>query len=366
VFADDEVAGFGGAAPDRTLLSSLFYREWRRGMRMLHNPAMNIQILGAGSFGITLACHLAQNDHAVRLWCRNPQFAEALARNRRAETYLPGIVLPDTIAIENTVDPGAELAVFAVPSHGMRAIARQFSFGPQTLRVSVAKGIEHETCLRMSEVLEAAGKGGPVAALSGPSHAEEVAHGLPVSVVAAARDMATAEAVQQAFFTPTFRVYSSTDLVGVELGGALKNVIAIAAGTCDGFGLGDSAKAALITRGLAEMVRLGEAAGASSHTFAGLSGMGDLIVTCMSRHSRNRAVGEKLAHGLDLETVQSDTSMVAEGIRTARSAWALAEKLGVEMPITEAVYRVLYENENPLEALSQLLTRGAKPERGGY
>jgi len=344
----------------------VFVPCWLKGTALAHNPAMNIQIIGAGSFGLTLACHLSEQDHGVRLWCRNPALAEELHTARTAAAYLPDMTLPPGVAVAEDIDPDADLAVFAVPSHGMRDIAGRFAFGAKTVRVSVAKGIEHVTCLRMSEVLDDAGTGGPVAALSGPSHAEEVFRGLPVSVVAAAEDLATAETVQRAFFSPTFRVYSSTDLTGVELGGALKNVMAIAAGACDGFGLGDSAKAALVTRGLAEMVRLGEAAGASPLTFAGLSGMGDLIVTCMSRHSRNRAVGEKLARGQDLAAVQAGTAMVAEGIRTARSARDLAGRLGVEMPITEAVYRVLYENENPLEALSNLLLREAKPERGGY
>lgn len=328
---------------------------------------MKIQVIGAGSFGIALASHLCELGHAVRLWCRNPELAREIQGDRTASRYLPDFTVPQSLEVHTQDhDTQAELAVFAVPSHAMRAIAGQFPFAPKTIRVSVAKGLEVGAGLRMTEVLAEAGAGGPVAVLSGPGHAEEIIQGLPVSLVAAASETETAAAVQDAFFAPTFRVYTSADVIGVELGGALKNVIAIAAGACDGFGLGDSAKAALVTRGLAEMVRLGEAAGASPLTFSGLSGMGDLLVTCMSRHSRNRRVGEQLAQGLDIETVQAGSAMVAEGIRTAQSARELAHRLGVEMPITEAVYRVIYAHENPLEALSGLLMREAKPEHGGY
>jgi glycerol-3-phosphate dehydrogenase (NAD(P)+) len=215
----------------------------------------------------------------------------------------------------------------------------------------------------MHEVIAEVSGPCPVLALSGPSHAEEVSKDLPATVVVAGADTAACETVQNAFRSDAFRVYTSNDIVGVELGGALKNVIAIAAGVCDGFGLGDNAKAALITRGLAEMARIGVAMGADPLTFAGLSGMGDLIVTCESKHSRNRNVGEKIAQGMTLDDILASSPMVAEGVRTARSAMALAQKHHVEMPITEQVYRVLYENANPKEAVSKLMMRDAKPER---
>jgi glycerol-3-phosphate dehydrogenase (NAD(P)+) len=229
--------------------------------------------------------------------------------------------------------------------------------------VNVAKGIENDSLLRMSEViLEACGPC-TVLTLSGPSHAEEVANDLPASVVVAGRDHAACEEVQEVFMSRTFRVYTSPDIVGVEVGGSLKNVIAIAAGVSDGFGLGDSAKAALITRGLAEMSRLGVAMGADPLTFAGLSGMGDLIVTCMSRHSRNRAVGERIAKGMSMEQAVAASPMVAEGVRTTASAKALANLYEVELPIAEQVHAVLFQGADPLAAVDELMLRDAKPER---
>jgi len=236
------------------------------------------------------------------------------------------------------------------------------AFSPDTIRVSVAKGIENNTLYRMSQVIEDVTGGVPIVALSGPSHAEEVARDLPASVVVAGTDAAAAT-VQHAFTCETFRVYTSADIVGVELGGALKNVIAIAAGASDGLGLGDSAKAALITRGLAEISRLGVALGAEPLTFAGLSGMGDLIVTCTSRHSRNRALGEGVASGQSAEEILKASHMVAEGVRTTVSALALAARCSVEMPIAEQVHRVLFEGVAPRDAVPALMQRELKPEQ---
>ncbi len=325
---------------------------------------MNIQVIGAGSWGLALTRLLAINGNQVRLWCRGTQVAEALRTTRECETYLPGVQIPQSVQICDDIDANADMAVLATPSHAMRAIVQQHRFASHTVRVNVAKGIENETLLRMSEVIAESAPGGPVVTLSGPSHAEEVARDLPASVVVAGEDAEACLQAQKAFFSKTFRVYTSPDIVGVELGGSLKNVIAIAAGVCDGFGLGDNATAALITRGLAEISRLGVVCGADPLTFAGLSGMGDLIVTCASRHSRNRRLGQGIAAGNTLAQLQQATSMVAEGVRTTRSAYALARKLGVEMPITSAVHRVLYEDANAMQVMEQLLLREAKPEQG--
>lgn len=324
---------------------------------------MRVQIVGAGSWGLALSRLLANNGHSVRIACREEDGPEMLRTERRSPHYLPGIILPPSIVIDAEVDPDSDMIVLAVPSHAMRGVASRLTFSPKTILVNVAKGIENETCLCMHEVIEQVSGPCTVVTLSGPSHAEEVARDLPASVVAAGKDSSACEAVQQTFNAKSFRVYTSPDITGVALGGALKNVIAIAAGVCDGFGLGDNAKAALITRGLAEMARLGVALGADPMTFAGLSGLGDLVVTCESRHSRNRAVGEKIASGISLDEIVGSSPMVAEGVRTARAALALANRVGVELPITEQVYRVLYEAADPREAVTALMTRDVKPER---
>jgi glycerol-3-phosphate dehydrogenase (NAD(P)+) len=277
--------------------------------------------------------------------------------------YLPGVLLPEHVSVITEPVRDAAMDVLALPSHAMRSALGGLRLNAAAVRVSVAKGIENETLLRMSEVIAEVAPGGPIVALSGPSHAEEVGRDRPASLVAAGKDEEACVLVQQAFFNDLFRVYTSPDIVGVELGGSLKNVIAIAAGVCDGFGLGDNAKAALITRGLAEMARLGVACGAEAATFAGLSGMGDLIATCCSVHSRNRRVGERIAKGETLEAILGSSPMVAEGVRTAQSAHALAARHGVSMPIAEAVYQVLFAGAEPLEAMRQLMQREAKPER---
>lgn len=324
---------------------------------------VRIHVIGAGSWGLALARLLANNNHSVRLWCREEDQPDRLRETREQPDYLPGVRLPASVEVTREVDPGAELAVLAVPSHAMRAVLQANPLGPETTAVSVAKGIENDTLLRMSEVIDDVAGPRPVAALSGPTHAEEVAHDLPASVVLASEDADAATRAQTAFFAKRFRVYTSPDLIGVELGGALKNVIAIAAGACDGLGLGDNAKAGLITRGLAEISRLGEALHADPLTFAGLSGVGDLIVTCTSRHSRNRRLGEAIARGQTLEEYAASTRMVAEGVRTARSAHALAHHHNVDMPITRAVHQALFEAVPVQQVLDELLIRGAKPER---
>ena len=324
---------------------------------------MRIQVVGAGSFGLALARLLADNGHAVRIWCRKEDNPDQLRETRENPTYLPGVKLPASVEVSMDVDPEAEMAVLAVPSHVMRIINERFTFSPKTVRVSVAKGIENDSLQTMSQVIRDTSGDVPVVALSGPSHAEEVGHGMPALVTAAATDMALAEMVQDVFNSKSFRVYTSADIIGVELGGALKNVIAIAAGVSDGYEYGDNARAALITRGLAEMSRLGVAMDADPLTFAGLSGMGDLIATCTSSHSRNRSLGQRMAQGMTVQAALAASPMVAEGYRTSRSAHMLALRHHVDMPITDQVYRVLYEGLDPRATVTSLMQREPKSER---
>lgn len=325
---------------------------------------MRIHVVGAGSWGMALAGLLARNGHLVSLWCRSEAAYDQLRAERQRPQYLPGVILPEGVTPVRELSGDAAFVVFVTPSHALRAVAASVVVPRDAVLVSATKGLEQGSLLRMSEVLESVLPERPVVALSGPSHAEEVARGLPASLVAAGSDVCACADTQDIFFAPSMRVYTSADIVGVELGGAVKNVIAIAAGASDGLGLGDNAKAALITRGLAEMARLGAALGAEPATFSGLSGLGDLIVTCGSRHSRNRAVGEALARGKRLEDHLAETGMVAEGVHAARAVLALAEKHGVDMPITRAVNAVLFDGVPPLEAVGALMARGAKGEQG--
>ncbi len=324
---------------------------------------MKIQVMGSGSWGLALARMVALNGHDVSVWCRPEDNPEALRETREAPDFLPGVKIPESIDIVTETDPTVDIVVLAIPSHVMRVVLKQHSFSPETIRVNVAKGIENETLLRMDEVIHEVHGDCPVVVLSGPSHAEEVARELPASVCAAGVNEAACITVQQAFQCPYFRVYTTSDIIGVELGGSLKNIIAIAAGVCDGYGLGDNAISALVTRGLAEISRLGIAMGADPLTFSGLSGMGDLITTCLSKHSRNRAVGQRLAQGMSVEEALAASPMVAEGVRTTQSAHALATKLGVSMPITHQVHRVLFEGVDPKEAITALMTRDPRSEQ---
>lgn len=336
------------------------------------NPKRNrIAVLGAGSWGTALALLLYSNGHAVTLWEFREEAAQKLDRIRENIEFLPGHSIPKGIHITNDLEDAIsekDLLVLAVPSHVVRDVADQINnlSGEQDpIIVNVAKGIENDTLLRMSQVLKERLPKIPeakLAILSGPSHAEEVSRQIPTAIVAASTSMKTAENIQITFMNNYFRVYRSRDVIGVELGGALKNIIAIAAGICDGAGFGDNTKAALQPRGLVEMARLGEKMGANKMTFAGLSGMGDLIVTCMSRHSRNRYVGEQVGKGRKLEEVLDEMVMVAEGVRTTQSAYQLSKKYGVEMPITEQVYYILFENKSPREAMYELMLRDPKSE----
>jgi len=335
---------------------------------------VRVAVLGAGSWGTALALLLYANGHEVSLWEFREEAAHKLDRIRENIEFLPGVAIPKVIVITHLLEEivqDKDLLVMAVPSHVVRAVGEQLPpFEPRTapVIVNVAKGIENETLLRMSQVLEQTLRGVPpenIATLSGPSHAEEVSRQIPTAIVAASNSMRTAEYIQEVFINNYFRVYRSQDLVGVELGGSLKNIIALAAGICDGAGFGDNTKAALQPRGLVEMVRLGVKMGADRMTFAGLSGMGDLIVTCMSRHSRNRYMGEQIGKGRTLEDVLKEMVMVAEGVKTTRSAYHLSQKYQIEMPITEQVYKILFENQNPKEALYELMLRDPKVESWG-
>ena len=332
-----------------------------------------IGILGAGSWGMALAVHLNSLKHNVTLWEFDKSRCIKLSEKREDSDFLPGIKIPERIIITSDLQKAVEnkdFILFVVPSHIVRDVASKvnnFNLRGAVI-VSCSKGIENNTLMTLSKVLtETLTKVKPdkIAVLSGPSHAEEVSRGVPTTVVAASESLESAKKIQRIFTTSTFRVYTNIDVIGVELGGSLKNIIAIAAGISDGVGYGDNTKAALMTRGLVEITRLGVAMGANPMTFAGLSGMGDLIVTCMSRYSRNRYVGEQIGRGRKLSEVLSEMVMVAEGVRTTKSAMALAEKYHVEMPITQQVYEVLFGNKDPQVAMSELMSRDLKVEKWG-
>jgi glycerol-3-phosphate dehydrogenase (NAD(P)+) len=330
-----------------------------------------IAVLGAGSWGTALAYSLsAHGGHQVHLWARRRSLVESINEHRHNVDYLPDVELPRRVHVTSDIRralDGCRLVVFATPSQTVRAVARPLAdvLGPQHVVVSVAKGIEVGTLLTTSGVLRDAlpvVDPSRVGVLYGPSHAEEVGAGRPTSVVVAMEDLEAAAEVQQIFMTDYFRVYANSDLIGVEIAGSVKNVMALAAGMSDGLGLGDNAKAALVTRGLAEIGRLGMALGAQPGTFAGLAGLGDLVVTCFSRHSRNRYFGEQIGRGRSMEEVEAEMQMVAEGVKTAVSVCQLARRERVEMPITDAVHRILYHRLRPEDAVYELMTRAAKEE----
>jgi glycerol-3-phosphate dehydrogenase (NAD(P)+) len=325
---------------------------------------MNVTVLGAGAWGSALANLLCQNGNAVTLWGHNPNHLEKVQRAGSNEVYLPGIRLSPELQYESDLARAAALAeclVVAVPSKFLREVTSQLSRFAG-VAVSVTKGIEDETGLTMSGLLEKTMPQCTAGTLSGPSFALEVARGIPGAIVAAHPDEAIAKKIQVLFHSPTFRVYTSTDLLGVELGGALKNVVAIAAGVGDGLGFGDNSKAALITRAMAEIRRLGVACGAHADTFHGLSGLGDLTATCFSRLSRNRNFGEQVGRGEKVEEILAASPAVVEGYPTARSAHHLALRLGVETPIVREVYAMLYENKNIRQAVQSLMGRDMKSE----
>lgn len=333
-----------------------------------------ISIIGNGSWGTTLASILAQNGHSVIVHGRDPQQIDALNRHHENTKYLPGIKLPEQIIFTADLHEAlsfGDVVLLAIPSHAFRNTileARSLCIKKKLHFISAIKGIETTSLMRMSEVAADVLQGCTYSftCLSGPSHAEEVSKNIPTTIVAASAEAEAAQFVQRLFMRPAFRVYSHTDIVGAELGGALKNVIALAAGICDGLGFGDNAKAALLTRGLAEISRLGTALGANPLTFAGLSGMGDLIVTCMSAYSRNRFLGEEIGKGKTLSEARASMVMVAEGVRTTEAARALSLKHNIEMPITEEVYEVLFKDRPPGQGVNALMTRSAKDEKWGH
>jgi glycerol-3-phosphate dehydrogenase (NAD(P)+) len=325
-----------------------------------------VAVLGGGSWGTSLACLLASKGEATLLWVRTPEAARRMRESRQNPDYLPGITLPSSLSVTSELDDvrGSPLAVLAVPTAAQREVARRLrgTLCPDRV-LCAAKGYEERTRLRMSEVLlQELGPSVGIAILAGPSHAEEVALGIPTTVVVASSDENVAIAFQELLFTPAFRVYTNVDVLGVETAAALKNVIAIAAGICDGLGFGDNTKGALVTRGLAEISRLGEALGARAETFFGLAGIGDLVTTCISSHSRNRKVGELVARGRSLAQASRETGQVAEGVATTRAALAIAEKARVELPITAQVAAVLFDGKSPRSALGDLMGRDAKAE----
>lgn len=327
---------------------------------------MKITVLGSGGWGTALSLLLLDNGNDVTLWSFLEKEAEVL-RETRENPMLKGVSLPEELQITTSMDvlKDSELVVMATPSFAVRETARKAAplLREDAVVVSVAKGIEKDTALCLTQIIEEELHGkGRVVALSGPSHAEEVGRRVPTGVVAASEDQAAAELVQDVFMSPRFRVYTNSDVLGVELGAALKNVLALCCGISDGMGLGDNTKALLMTRGMTEMARLGVALGGKKETFAGLSGMGDLIVTCTSMHSRNRRCGILIGQGKGVQEAMKEVGATVEGYYAALSAHQLAEKAGVEMPICQCAYRVLYEGENVQDVIGALMNRNKKRE----
>lgn len=326
-----------------------------------------IGIMGAGSWGTALALLLHQNGHEVTIWSIDKAEVDMLTTKREHVDKLPGIAIPEKIKITNDIAEGIEgmnLIVLAVPSVFTRSTAHAMCpyVKDGQLLVNVSKGIEESTLMTMTEQIEEEIPQANVAVLSGPSHAEEVGRKVPTTVVAGAKDQKTAEYIQEIFMSPVFRVYTSPDILGIELGGSLKNVIALAAGIADGLGYGDNTKAALITRGVAEITRLGVKMGGRKETFAGLAGMGDLIVTCASVHSRNRRAGFLMGQGKSMQEAMDEVKMVVEGVYSAKAAKKLAEKYDVSMPIVEEVNKILFENKKAEDAVKELMLRDGKLE----
>lgn len=326
-----------------------------------------IGVLGAGSWGTALACLLHGNGHEVTIWSIIEEEVTMLRTKRQHESKLPGVILPEEIKITNDLEKAMadrDVLVLAVPSpftrstsHSMRPYLREGQ-----IVVNVAKGVEEKTLYTLTDIVEEELPGVNAAVLSGPSHAEEVGKGLLTTCVVGAHDRETAEYLQNIFMNPVFRVYTSPDMLGIELGGALKNVIALAAGIADGLGYGDNTKAALITRGITEITRLGVAMGGKMETFFGLTGIGDLIVTCASVHSRNRKAGYLMGKGYTMQEAMDEVQMVVEGVYSAKAAMGLAKKYGVELPIIEQVNQVLFEGKSAADAVKELMLRDKKPE----
>jgi len=329
---------------------------------------VNTAIIGAGGWGTALASLWAKQGRQIVLWGHNSERVARMQKTRENSDYLPGLQLPDSVHITPDLNDcvNANLIVLATPSTALRGVAAHLAkmIGPHPVFLSCTKGIEHGTGKRMTEILRQTFPENKIATLSGPNLATEVARDLPTATVIACDDGDCAASLQTALGNPRFRVYTSQDVVSVELGGALKNVFAIAAGISDGLGLGDNAKAALVTRSLAELVRFGVAMGGTANAFYGLSGAGDLMLTCYSEGSRNHSVGKRLGRGEPLQEITESMKMVAEGIPTARSAWECARRLNITTPITDEVHSILYKQKKPAVALEELLKREPKPEQG--
>jgi glycerol-3-phosphate dehydrogenase (NAD(P)+) len=326
-----------------------------------------VGVLGAGSWGTALALLLHRNGCSVTVWGHDAEAIERMKRDRENKAYLPGIPLPEGLRFTSELEDmaGMDLIVFVTPSKAVREVVSRLSIVeiPQsTVLLSCTKGVERGSGLRMSEIIAESFPGNPVAVLSGPSHAEEVARRMPTAVVIACTDLSIAERLQKTFFAPEFRAYTHDDVIGVEFGGALKNIFAIAAGLSDGLGLGDNSKAALVTRALAELNRLGTALGGRGETFQGLGGIGDLMVTCFSRHSRNRKVGERLGRGEPLSAIVSSMQMVAEGVPTTYSAYECARRLNVDTPIIDQMKELLDGSVSAQDVVTNLLSRDPRPE----
>lgn len=328
---------------------------------------VRVGVIGGGSWGTALAILLKNNGHDVRMWLRGKEQLEAIKETGENRKYLPDVKIPDNIVISNDMEEvtyNRELFVLAVPSHGIRQVLNENRklFKKHQILVNVAKGIENDTLMRISQIAEEILPENPYAVLSGPSHAEEVAQNMPTTVVAASKETNVAQYIQDVFMSPYFRVYTNPDVIGVELGGALKNVIALGAGISDGLGYGDNTKAALMTRGMTEIARLGEKMGANVITFSGLAGIGDLVVTCTSMHSRNRRAGILIGKGMKVDEVTKSVGMVVEGIKTTKSAYELAKIYDVKMPITKEIYEVLYEEKDVKNSVVNLMLRDKKHE----
>ncbi|WP_312908463.1 NAD(P)H-dependent glycerol-3-phosphate dehydrogenase [Tissierella praeacuta] len=326
-----------------------------------------IGVLGGGSWGTALGVLLANKGYDVDIWSRDKKQVEEMNNSRINKKYLPDIILPSNLKLTNDlekVNSNKDLIILSVGTHGIREVLKNSKpyIKPNQIIVNVSKGIENGSLLRISQIVEAIIPNSKYAILSGPSHAEEVANNIPTAVVSASKDKDVSEYVQDLFITPNFRVYTNPDVIGVELGGALKNIIALGAGISDGLNCGDNTKAALMTRGIFEMARLGEKMGAKTNTFSGLSGIGDLIVTCTSMHSRNRRAGILIGQGMKIDDAIKQIGMVVEGIKTTKSTFELAKKYNINMPITEEIYDVLYEDKDVRNSVANLMIRDRKHE----
>lgn len=327
----------------------------------------DVAFIGGGSFGTALSVMLAKKGMQIAIWDRNPEIINQINLYRENKRYLKGVSVPENIVAYNELEKAVKESnyiVLSVPSHAIRNICNEIKamVRKDQVIINIAKGIELETKMRMSQVINEELPENPVVVLSGPSHAEEIAKNLPTTVVVSSKDMKCAEKVQDLFMTTEFRVYTNDDIVGVEIGGAVKNIIALAAGISDGIGYGDNTKAALMTRGMQEIIRMGMKLGGKRETFSGLTGMGDLIATCISKYSRNRTAGFLIGQGATSEEAVKEVGMVVEGIKACKAFYELKEELEVEMPITDALYQVIFKGKNPKEAVISLMTRDKKSE----